>query len=153
LGVKVKYLFRARPGTYSEMRVPLDIRLGEQYLRSDRAQKSYDRAYDMRHDEGEQDLIQYVYDTLQSPFIEFTPTPNLKECWFGTDDEKIALFLRRMIESGKGALGLHFYEERPLATVKIGGLEFPDTEVGWMAARRAHIADDDAPVEAEAPSG
>lgn len=138
LGVKAKYLFRSKPGTYPRMTVKIPA-LPEQFR--DRDQRETEVAkYKQRFDEKQRKTLEHVRTVMNGNFIHFTPTPR-GECFFATDDDKVADFLKSLLHSGREPW-TKFYLELPGRTVTINGEEFPNTALGWEAARR-YMMDND----------
>lgn len=149
LGVRSKYLFRFLPG--AGMR-GLSVRIdrSNEYV-EDRVQRAYDKSYERRVKriygapmEEMKEKLGFSLDSLREKlggdYLDFTPIPGQPgrqgSCFYATDDDEIAAYLRFRMATGDGYWEL-LREEHPTETITINGMEIPNTTEGWDAARIA----------------
>jgi hypothetical protein len=148
LGVRSKYLFRFLPG--AGMR-GLSVRIdrSNEYV-EDRVQRAYDKSFERRVKriygsvENMKERLGFTLDSLRDElngdWIEFTPIPGQPgrqgSCFYATDSDEIAAYLRFRMATGDGYWTL-LREEHPTEMITVNGIEIPNTSEGWDAARIA----------------
>jgi len=135
LGVKTKYLFRSEPGTYPGISIFIQS-LPDQY-RDERQMNTEIARFKRKFTEDQQAMLdEIIAKNGGSKFINFVRTPR-RECYFGTDDPATAAYIKERMDRGELP---HVYFEQPGKSITVNGQDFPDTELGWEAAR-AYLRD------------
>lgn len=142
-----KYLFRAKPGTYRKIVHTLPLAPEEaQYadeakwkfaLRNWKRLVAQPAFPGLSRDEAAKALterLEEVRDALGDTRITFTTIARKQECYFPTENEVIANYIRGLIAQGVGEFA-QVYEASGKARVVVGDKAYPDTETGWRLAR------------------
>lgn len=130
-----KYLFRTRPGTVRKLKLripafPDAIRYIDE---PQRGKGKYGEDFYRRweHKYGKQALEAYedMKQAIGGVYIEFTEVANAHQCYYETDNEAVADFIRSVIATGRQP---HLYEETAGQTLrsKYTDALFDDTEQG-----------------------
>lgn len=91
------------------------------------------RRWDKRHpDKADRELLEYIHDVVGRTFT-FTPISGKRECYFATDDQKVADYLRSLMNRRLGEFA-NVYEESGNRRLRVGDMEFPATALGRQTA-------------------
>ena len=145
LGVSTKYLFRFLPGAGVRSLTVKIPRVND--FVDERMQKAHDRSFErvVKREYGDDPLGELGFDLNSlwektSGWIEFQVIPGgpgrQTSCYYATDDDEIAAFLRYRMQVGGSFWGL-LREEHPTERITVNGMEIPNTSEGWDAARIA----------------
>lgn len=83
---------------------------------------------------AEKKIKDLVWRNSGSDLITFNRVRKTNECYFATDDEVLASYLRDLKERRVGTFG-NVYEVSGRTRIVVGDKAFPDTELGWSTAR------------------
>lgn len=154
-----RYVFRSKPGTHRMIYHNIDIppiKGGKHYehyryqwelrqialagLNADSDEKSQADAVAA----AEKHIASLKRRNSNSDLIVFARVRRANECYFATDDDVMAAYLRDLKDRKVGSFS-NVYEVSGKSRVVVGDKAFPDTELGWQAARtyaREHSVDD-----------
>lgn len=144
LGLPHKYIFRTKPGMFRGAIVhTLDVPPDEFQLNTTDEKKIafYLKRWEKKHSgKGEKERYASLVEKLGGKNIRFTRVPGAKECFFATDDQEVADYIRDLIRDQRGEFA-YVYEQNGKARWIVGdGTEFakafPDTSLGIQAAQR-----------------
>lgn len=134
--IESRYLFRTRAGTVRMLTCWLDA--FPDLFTNDldgRKAAAWKKIYNRRYDQKKQADIVELTRRANGPQIIFSRVPLKHECYYATDDEVLAAFIRAKMIEGNGPWQ-HVYEEQPTAVLIVGQEVFPATEQGTLAANQ-----------------
>lgn len=127
---KAKYIFRSKPGRTPRIQHTVEIRPEDM---DDSRSRHLIKRWEKRHPtKEERDEIDHIYNTLGTTFA-FTMIRNSKECYFETNDDIVARYIRRLIDRRIGDFA-NVYEERGGRSIRVGDQIFPATRLGKQTA-------------------
>lgn len=130
-----KFTFRTRQNTVRQVRLripglPESVRNRTDFGNSKNYGAEFERIYQKRYDKEKLAKFEALQDAVGGDlYIEFTPIPQRHECFYETDNDLIADFIRDYIVKNPGC---HIYEDRGIQYIRSRWTDqlFPDTEVG-----------------------
>lgn len=135
-----RYVFRTKPDTYRHLVHQIDVK---PYVDPDDTSPDGQRRkfilsrWMLRHKAdpaGDAERLQAIADAAGGAIISFTTIRGHQECWFETDDAQLAAYLRDLVTRRVGEFA-QVLESNGTARVVAGDMAFPNTEMGWKAAR------------------
>lgn len=129
-----KFVFRTKPNTIRnlELRIP-GLPESERNKEEVGTRKHYGaefaRIYARKYSQDDLDAYEELTNRVGSPYISFTVVPQRHECYYETDDEMVADFIRNVIASGRQP---YLYEDRGIQYIRSRYTDaiFPDTPDG-----------------------
>lgn len=135
-----RFIFRSQPRTFRrivhQLDLPPEVEENDDTVVG-RQKRFLLRTWQRRHKAdptGDAERLGYVAEQVGGSVIAFREVARKWECWFATDDEQVAGYLRGLVTNKVGEFA-HVYEQNGTARVVVGDTAFPNTEMGWRAAR------------------
>lgn len=139
-----KYVFRTRVRTVRGLVHYIDVR-PEGLDEDDAAVRHRLKRWDFHHKDDAKKygkdwpaLVQRVYDKIGGPKLEFVPIYHAFECFYATNDDDIAAYIRHFMARGIGEFK-DVYEQSPRIKWVVGDGDatksFPSTQMGAQMAQ------------------
>lgn len=129
-----KFVFRTRPNTVRQLQIripglPESERNKEEVGTRKNYGAEFEKIYKRRHTAEQADYYEELVNRVGDMYITFTTIPQRHECFYETDDEMVADFIRDRIMSGKQP---YLFEDRGVQYVRSRYTEalFADNEEG-----------------------
>lgn len=147
LNHRERFVFRTRPGTHRLLQHDLPMPPNEAAYPDPRAHTFALRVWarlvaqpafpNNSRDEAIKLMtakMEDLYERLGDRRLLFTRVPYHVECYYATNDEVVAAYLRDLVARGVGDFK-DVYEQSGRSRVVVGDKAFPDTQGGWGLAR------------------
>lgn len=141
-----KYLFRSKPGTHKLIIHTLPMPPEEANYGDEKRYHFYARRWavlvaqqyypDLTRDEAVKRLsaeLEELRNEIGDTQFKFSQITRRQECFLGTDSDRLATYIRKLIAMRKGEFA-QVYEANPRARIVVGDETFPDTETGRRLA-------------------